>query len=50
MSAEITAIRQRDPAELWETVLRQEGPDSDFTNVVKPLEAAAGVIVDGRRH
>lgn len=35
--------------ELWETVLREEGPDSDFTSVVKPLEAAAGVIVDERR-
>lgn len=35
--------------DLWEMVLREEGPDSDFTCVVKPLEAAAGVIVDGRR-
>lgn len=34
--------------ELWEAVLRQEGTDSDFTSVVKPLEAAAGVVVDGR--
>lgn len=35
--------------EVWETVLREQGPDSDFTSVVKPLEAAAGVVVDGRR-
>lgn len=33
---------------LWETVLDHAGPDSDFTSVVQPLEAAAGVIVDGR--
>lgn len=33
---------------LWETVLDTEGPDADFTAVVKPLEAAAGVIIDGR--
>lgn len=33
---------------LWELVMREEGPDSDFTCAIKPLEAAAGVIVDGR--
>jgi 3-hydroxyisobutyrate dehydrogenase-like beta-hydroxyacid dehydrogenase len=32
----------------WEHVLRSEGPDSDFTSVIKPLEAAAGVVVRGR--
>lgn len=32
---------------LWELVMREEGPDSDFTCAIKPLEAAAGVIVDG---
>jgi 3-hydroxyisobutyrate dehydrogenase-like beta-hydroxyacid dehydrogenase len=32
---------------VWESVLRDEGPDSDFTCVVKPIEAAAGVIVEG---
>lgn len=32
----------------WETTLEQEGPSADFTSVVKPIEAAAGVIVDGR--
>lgn len=34
--------------ELWEEVLKKEGPESDFTSVVKPLESAAEVIVDGR--
>ncbi|MCK0176627.1 MULTISPECIES: NAD(P)-dependent oxidoreductase [Mycobacteriaceae] len=34
--------------QVWETVLTQQGPDSDFTSVVKPYEAAAGVVVDGR--
>lgn len=43
------------PAELakaialaWETTLTQEGPEADFTSIVKPIEAAAGVIIDGR--
>ncbi|MGV0716828.1 NAD(P)-dependent oxidoreductase [Mycolicibacterium sp. XJ662] len=35
-------------AEQWETTLREEGADSDFTAVIKPIEAAAGVVVDGR--
>ncbi|CAM2772567.1 oxidoreductase [Mycobacterium intermedium] len=30
---------------LWEAVADDQGPDSDFTTVVKPLEKAAGVIV-----
>lgn len=30
---------------LWEATLRDQGPDSDFTTVVKPLEEAAGVTV-----
>lgn len=30
---------------LWETAARDQGPDSDFTTVIKPLEKAAGVIV-----
>jgi 3-hydroxyisobutyrate dehydrogenase-like beta-hydroxyacid dehydrogenase len=30
---------------VWESVLREEGAESDFTCVVKPMEAAAGVIV-----
>lgn len=33
---------------VWESVMQQEGPDSDFTCVVKPVEAAAGVIVEGK--
>ncbi|KAA0112385.1 NAD(P)-dependent oxidoreductase [Mycolicibacterium sp. P1-5] len=33
---------------LWELVMREEGPESDFTSAIKPIEAAAGVIVDGR--
>ncbi len=30
---------------LWEIVARDEGPDSDFTSVIKPFEKAAGVTV-----
>lgn len=33
---------------LWEKVMEQEGAASDFTSVVKPFEAEAGVVVDGR--
>jgi len=33
---------------LWELVMREEGPESDFTAAIKPIEAAAGVVVDGR--
>jgi 3-hydroxyisobutyrate dehydrogenase len=36
-------------ARSWEATTESEGPDSDFTTIVKPFEAAAGVIVDGRR-
>ncbi|WP_067887565.1 NAD(P)-dependent oxidoreductase [Nocardia vaccinii] len=35
-------------ARLWETTLEREGPESDFTSVVKPLEDAAGVRVGGQ--
>ncbi|MCV7222760.1 NAD(P)-dependent oxidoreductase [Mycolicibacterium elephantis] len=35
-------------AEQWEATLRAEGADSDFTAVIKPIERAAGVVVDGR--
>jgi 3-hydroxyisobutyrate dehydrogenase-like beta-hydroxyacid dehydrogenase len=35
-------------AALWESTMDTQGPGSDFTSVVKPLEEAAGVIVDGR--
>ncbi|KUI26181.1 oxidoreductase [Mycobacterium sp. IS-1496] len=34
--------------ELWEEVMSECGPDSDFTSVVKPFEDAAGVVIDGR--
>ncbi len=30
---------------LWEATARDQGPDSDFTTVIKPLEEAAGVTV-----
>jgi 3-hydroxyisobutyrate dehydrogenase-like beta-hydroxyacid dehydrogenase len=30
---------------LWDVAARDEGPDSDFTSVIKPLEKAAGVVV-----
>src|SRR6266700_2813920 len=30
---------------LWETVIRDEGADSDFTAAIKPIEKAAGVVV-----
>ena len=30
---------------LWEAAARDEGPDSDFTTVIKPFEKAAGVTV-----
>jgi 3-hydroxyisobutyrate dehydrogenase-like beta-hydroxyacid dehydrogenase len=33
---------------LWEATIRELGPDSDFTSVIKPIERTAGVVVDGR--
>jgi 3-hydroxyisobutyrate dehydrogenase-like beta-hydroxyacid dehydrogenase len=33
---------------LWETVIREEGADSDFTAAIKPIEKAAGVVVGGK--
>jgi 3-hydroxyisobutyrate dehydrogenase-like beta-hydroxyacid dehydrogenase len=30
---------------LWETAMRDEGADSDFTSAIKPIERAAGVVV-----
>ncbi|GAA2535327.1 NAD(P)-dependent oxidoreductase [Mycolicibacterium diernhoferi] len=32
----------------WETALADQGADSDFTTIIRPIEDAAGVIVDGR--
>jgi 3-hydroxyisobutyrate dehydrogenase-like beta-hydroxyacid dehydrogenase len=31
--------------QLWETVMRELGPESDFTSAIKPIERAAGVVV-----
>ncbi|OCB07051.1 oxidoreductase [Mycolicibacterium porcinum] len=42
-SAVATAV-----AEQWEAALREEGAESDFTSIIKPIETAAGVTVDGR--
>src|SRR5215813_3820255 len=33
---------------LWETVIRDEGAESDFTAAIKPIEKKAGVIVGGK--
>lgn len=35
-------------AGMWETTLAAEGPESDFTSIVKPIEAVAGVIIAAR--
>ena len=32
---------------LWETVIREQGADSDFTSAIKTVEKAAGVVVGG---
>jgi 3-hydroxyisobutyrate dehydrogenase-like beta-hydroxyacid dehydrogenase len=32
---------------VWEGALRETGADSDFTSVIKPMEQAAGVVVQG---
>src|SRR5690349_17651341 len=33
---------------LWEAVIKEMGPDSDFTSAIKPIERAAGVEVRGK--
>lgn len=33
----------------WEAALADQGADSDFTTIIRPIEDAAGVIVDGRQ-
>ena len=33
---------------LWETVIREEGAQSDFTAAIKPIEKKAGVVVGGK--
>jgi hypothetical protein len=34
---------------LWETVIKEMGPDSDFTSAIVPIERAAGVMVGGTK-
>jgi 3-hydroxyisobutyrate dehydrogenase-like beta-hydroxyacid dehydrogenase len=34
---------------LWEVVIREMGPESDFTSAIKPIEKAAGVVVGGNK-
>jgi len=34
---------------LWETVIKEMGPDSDFTSAIVPIEKAAGVVVGGTK-
>jgi 3-hydroxyisobutyrate dehydrogenase-like beta-hydroxyacid dehydrogenase len=34
---------------LWEVIIREMGPESDFTSAIKPIEKAAGVIVGGAK-
>jgi 3-hydroxyisobutyrate dehydrogenase-like beta-hydroxyacid dehydrogenase len=36
-------------AQLWETVIHEEGAESDFTAAIKPIEKAAGVVVGGAK-
>jgi 3-hydroxyisobutyrate dehydrogenase-like beta-hydroxyacid dehydrogenase len=43
LSLEIAEAVER----VWEVVLRETGADSDFTSVIKPIEKAAGVVVEG---
>lgn len=33
---------------LWEVVIKDMGPESDFTSAIQPIERAAGVIVKGK--
>jgi 3-hydroxyisobutyrate dehydrogenase-like beta-hydroxyacid dehydrogenase len=34
---------------LWEVIIREMGPESDFTSAIKPIEKAAGVVVGGAK-
>src|SRR5262249_33980028 len=43
MSMEVAEAAGR----LWETVIREQGAESDFTAAVKTVEKAAGVVVGG---
>ena len=44
----IPAALSQAVATLWENLLEQQGPESDFTTIIRPLEDAAGVTVAGR--
>src|SRR5712691_8866944 len=33
---------------LWDVVIREMGPESDFTSAIKPIEKAAGVVVGAK--
>ena len=33
---------------LWEVVIKEMGPESDFTSAIQPIEKSAGVIVKGK--
>lgn len=33
---------------LWEVVIKEMGPESDFTSAIQPIERAAGVVVKGK--
>src|SRR6476660_1737794 len=37
-------------AHLWEVVVDELGPESDFTAAIKPIEQAAGMVVGGPPH
>ncbi|MBP2452832.1 NAD(P)-dependent oxidoreductase [Mycolicibacterium lutetiense] len=43
LPVEMAATVQR----IWEQTVQAEGPESDFTSVIKPMEKTAGVIVEG---
>ncbi|MGQ0681661.1 NAD(P)-dependent oxidoreductase [Bradyrhizobium sp.] len=34
---------------LWDVVIREQGAESDFTEAIKPIEKAAGVVVGGAK-
>jgi hypothetical protein len=41
------ALRSMRATKLWEVVIHDMGAESDFTSAIKPIEAAAGVVVGG---
>jgi 3-hydroxyisobutyrate dehydrogenase-like beta-hydroxyacid dehydrogenase len=34
---------------LWDVIIREQGAESDFTEAIKPIEKAAGVVVGGAK-